>query len=82
MGKLGVRRCNGDWAYCEGDCEGCYQNKTNASNVVVVVRCRDCVYRSGNYCHCDRYGIVQSGTFTEPEDYCSYGKKRNKKVSE
>ena len=47
-----------------------------SNNVVVVVRCKDCIYARGNLisigiCHCLKYRDVRQGG-----DFCNYGERR------
>lgn len=46
-------------------------------NAIKVVPCKDCVYRVGNYCHKGKDGIVQYSTFVNPNDFCSYGERKD-----
>ena len=40
-----------------------------------IIRCKDCINRQGDYCHCST-GIVQYGTYVKESDYCSKGVRR------
>ena len=49
---------------------------TEADDVVNVVRCKDCRHRDEN-CGMNehKWCVIRNGT-TAPEDYCSYGERR------
>ncbi len=42
----------------------------------IITRCRDCKYRSGDYCH-NREGFAHVGNFffVRQDDFCSRGEK-------
>lgn len=46
----------------------------HAERVSELVRCRDCKYRDGDYCHHNKYGYA---IFTYDNDFCSRGERRN-----
>ena len=66
--KYGENRSNG--MYCTG--EKCKQFKS-AADVVEVVRCKDCKHYKGEQFNC---WVMRSKM--QPEDYCSYGERREK----
>ena len=52
---------------------------TPAADVVEVVRCKDCAYYGGitfgNICR--RWSALNVKNCTKPDDYCSYGKRKD-----
>ena len=49
----------------------------NEAEFVKVVRCKDCIYRNGDYCH-NNEGFAHAGNFffVRSDDFCSYGERR------
>lgn len=57
-------------------CEKCLHK-----DVVEVVRCKDCkYYKVGNpnadYCYHERYEDLSQGVSYKPNDFCSYGERK------
>ena len=54
-------------------------DKLTAADVVEVVRCKDCAYYGGitfgNICR--RWSALNVKNCTKPDDYCSYGKRKD-----
>lgn len=46
--------------------------ETMKEQMVSPIRCRDCEYRRGDYCH---HNIYQTEFFVYPDDYCSRGRR-------
>lgn len=77
---LGTKEC--DPCKCNGDEEKCdyYENvrkrgaeKKKATDVVEVVRCKDCKHWERGVCHCPEHRYL----FTEKNHYCGYGERSN-----
>ena len=47
-------------------------NYTPAADVVEVIRCKDCAIPHNRWTGCSQ----MNGTIMEPDDYCSYGKRK------
>ena len=52
--------------------------KVESGELVEVVRCKDCKYWSGYGGRCKHWGSPLAGTvhYTNAEDFCSYGERR------
>lgn len=79
MEELSVHKCGGDWMYCDGHCAGCYKNETRASDVVEVVRCRDCqlaTFRQLSEIGEKIFSCTVSGRIHGEDFYCAYGQRK------
>ena len=47
-------------------------SKQDGADVVEVVRCKDCAIPHNRWTGCPR----MNGTIMEPDDYCSYGRRK------
>ena len=48
-----------------------------ASDVVEVVRCKDCLYSTERYGHMDCiHGVSYRNTWNKPDFFCSYGERK------
>lgn len=48
-----------------------YENIGEPESLTTVIRCRDCKYRSGNYCH----HTMSYGSFIRDDGFCSNARK-------
>ena len=53
-----------------------FKDKTN---FVEVVRCKDCLYATERYGHLNCiHGVSYRNSWNKPDDYCSYGERKDK----
>lgn len=57
-----------------------YHYESDGLNVTItmteLVRCKNCKYRNGDYCHCyDGFAHGGNFFFVRPDDFCSRGEK-------
>lgn len=65
------------------DIDGCsdecliFMGNIPAADVVPVVRCKDCRYRDPENNHCDHAGGSAIYFPRKPDDFCSYGERKD-----